>query len=161
MTEYMVITIQKLEQHQIEQVAQLFHDVWHETQAPLQDPRKAKIRDLAFFGNRIAKRVSNTAVAMKHQEVIGFTSWFQGSLNSLFIAKEYRGVGVGSLLYAEAVRQMTHSGATQFELDCVVGNFAARAFYERRGWRIHEELQTEDETPEGRCVTSSWMMVKI
>jgi GNAT superfamily N-acetyltransferase len=161
MTEYMVITIQKLEHHQIEDVAQLFHDAWHETQAPLQDPRKAKIRDLVFFRNRIAKRLLNTSVAMRSGQVIGFASWYQNSLNSLFVAKSYRGVGVGSLLHDEALTQMTHSGATQFELDCVVGNFAARAFYERRGWRVHEELKTEDETPEGRCMTSSWMMVKI
>ena len=75
-------------------VAQLFHDVWHETQAPLQDTRKAAGRDLQFFMARIALRAARTQVAVVHGKIEGFFSWTDNRLDSLFVSRGARSMGI-------------------------------------------------------------------
>lgn len=154
------IAIVLLDPSQIEAAARLFHEVWHETQAQLQDARIARHRDLAFFRNRVSERAARTCVAMVDGRCAGLTSWTGGKLNSLFVDGRLRARGIGGLLCAEAERQMTLGGAQDFWLDCLDGNFAARRFYEARGWRFDSRRIVENLTPDGLCKVSAWKMVK-
>jgi ribosomal protein S18 acetylase RimI-like enzyme len=144
----------------VEEVAELFHRVWHETQAHLQDPRIARHRDLAFFRNRVAERAGRTIIALENGSCAGFSVWTGGHLNSLFVAPELRCRGIGALLCAEVERQMARTGASQFDLDCIEGNWLARRFYERQGWRVEALVTMENETAEGAFGVGVWKMVK-
>lgn len=155
-----MLKYQKLDTTQHEELAKHFHDIWHETQAPLQDPRKAKYRPVEFFRDRVDRRTKSTLVAVSDGRIIGFVCWAGGSLNSLFLKSEYRNQGIGEQLCQLAEREMALTGATKFELDCVFGNHAARRFYEGQGWRVDREDVSIDETPEGRVETRHWIMVK-
>ena len=70
-------------------LARLFHDVWHETQAQLQDPRQARARPLAFFAARIESRLGTTLVATSNGHLTGFVTWTGNMLNSLFVKPEF------------------------------------------------------------------------
>lgn len=151
---------QNFDEGQIEELARFFHNIWHETQAPLQDTRKAKYRPILFFRNRVEQRAKTTLVALADNHIIGSVCWTNGSLNSLFVKVDFRGQGIGERLCQMAELEMALTGATHFELDCIFGNFAARRFYERQGWRVDREDVSIDETPEGEIETRHWMMVK-
>jgi GNAT superfamily N-acetyltransferase len=126
------------------EVAQFFHDVWHETQAPIQPPEKAKYRDVAFFLARVNGR-ANTIAAYNGEQLAGFVSWTDNRLDSLFVHRKYRGHGVGLKLMHHAETAMFEAGHSELVLDCVYGNDAAKRFYERH---------------EGIIFTKLWMLMK-
>jgi ribosomal protein S18 acetylase RimI-like enzyme len=141
------------------QVAQFFHDVWHESQAALQPPEKAKYRDLTFFLKRMNDR-AHTVIAFYGKQIAGFVSWTDHQLNSLFVHRDFRNGGVGLRLLLHAEVQMFAAGQSQLELVCVFGNDAAKRFYERYGWKLDRIVMDEREKPEGAIFTKLWILVK-
>jgi GNAT superfamily N-acetyltransferase len=156
----MKISIGPLDPSHIEDVARLFHRVWHETQAQYQDPRIAGVRDLAFFRRRIGDRAPRTVVALANGQCAGFTCWTGDKLNSLFVDGGFRGTGIGGLLCTEAELQMAKTGFDRFWLHCLERNLGARTFYEGCGWRAAGLEELHDETPVGMIPVVVWRMVK-
>ena len=118
------------------------------------------MRDLDFFRKRVMARAAHTTIVKDEGKLAGFVSWSGVTLCSLFVNREYRSMGVGGILCAEAERQLSSAGAKKINLDCVVGNFAARRFYEKRGWIFERILEGDEDMPEGFVRTKSWLMVK-
>ncbi|MEV4808831.1 GNAT family N-acetyltransferase [Micromonospora avicenniae] len=56
-------------------------------------------------------------------------------VNRLFVAPSARGLGIGALLMAQAVREAQDRGLHPV-LDVVASDFAAAALYERLGWQL-------------------------
>ena len=83
--------IRAMQPNEREAVAQLFHDVWHETQAKLQDARKAAIRGYDFFKGRVDMLEVRTLVAVTEGQIIGFARWTPGHIHSLFVGQSHRG----------------------------------------------------------------------
>jgi GNAT superfamily N-acetyltransferase len=152
--------VRPLQRNKIETVALLFHEIWHETQAPLQHPAVATLRDLRFFRSRIEQRAPRTHVAIIKSQIVGFACWSPGFLNSLFVAADARGTGAGTALCEAAENAIRAQGATSLSLDCVQENWPARHFYEKRGWRFDHLHDDEDLRPEGVAPTQLWRMVK-
>ena len=156
----MALVITPLEPHQVEATAQFFHDVWHETQAPLQDASIAAFRVIGHFRRRVETRAERTLLALHGDRIAGFVTWTDDVLNSLFVDKEFRGQNVGDQLCSEAEKRMRDDGHPLFRLYCVYGNSAARRFYERRGWTLLETIELDIETHEGPRPAAHWVMVK-
>jgi GNAT superfamily N-acetyltransferase len=156
----MEFAITPLAPHQIEETAQFFHDIWHETQAPLQDALIAAFRGIEHFRCRVETRAERTLLAHIGDRLAGFTTWTDDVLNSLYVDMEFRGQNVGDRLCCEAEGRMQDDGRSLLKLYCVNGNFAARKFYERRGWRLLETVDLEIETHAGQRLAAHWMMVK-
>jgi GNAT superfamily N-acetyltransferase len=154
-----MITLRPVDDNNREAVAMLFHDTWHETQAPLQNPLKAKYRGLEFFLERMKGR-AETVAAYDGDRLAGFVSWTGASLNSLFVHPDFRNHNVGLILLQHAEKTMFAAGHAELELDCVAGNTAARRFYEKHGWRLGRIDMHRQEKPEGIVMTELWMMVK-
>jgi GNAT superfamily N-acetyltransferase len=154
------VIIRLMKPEESDEVPRLFHDIWHETQARLQDPRQARARPLAFFRKRIELHAATTLVATSSAVIAGFACWTDGTLNSLFVRDDHRDHGLGEDLCRYVELEMARTGAPQFELDCICGNQAGRRFYERFGWRVSHTETLENETPEGLCQTQAWRMVK-
>ncbi|MDP8997648.1 MAG: GNAT family N-acetyltransferase, partial [Pseudomonadota bacterium] len=77
----------------------------------------------------------------------------------LYIAPQFRSLGLGAKLLAKAEDVMRKSGATELSLDCACKNITGRMFYECNGWRV---LKTT-ELPDGihkDIVIRHWVMVK-
>jgi ribosomal protein S18 acetylase RimI-like enzyme len=152
--------IRPMKQDECDVIKRIFHDVWHETQAQLQDQRKAKLRDIPFFRARIEMPDAKTLVAADGNTVVGFVLWSPGNLHSLFVSAGHRSKGIGENLCAAAVRANNNAGGGPMVLDCVEGNWAARRFYERLGWCVKEIFESKDEIEEGQILTRYWIMVK-
>lgn len=56
-----------------------------------------------------------------------------GSLETLVVAAEHRGRGIGTALLAAARRRFAELGAGRYEIAVVTTNASARRFYERAG----------------------------
>ena len=138
----------------------LHHDTWHETQAPLQDPRIAKYRGLSFFTTRGAERWPRTLVAESQGQLAGFACWTGAHFNSLFLAPGFRSGGIGSALLKASEIKMEKTTPRPFDLYCIFGNDAARRFYERHDWRLSQTVDRIAETPEGPALVKTWIMTK-
>jgi ribosomal protein S18 acetylase RimI-like enzyme len=66
-------------------------------------------------------------------------SWSRGDsvgvVQTLSVAPEHQGAGVGSALLEEVRRQLADQGVSDLELAALVGNADAMRFYERHGFR--------------------------
>lgn len=155
-----MIEIRAMQASEQEAVAQLFHDVWHETQGPLQDLRIAQFRDLTFFRRRLAVRAERTLVAHVGGKLAGFACWTAAHLDSLFATREFRSHGLGTKLLAAAEMEMEKSAPRPFHLTCICGNHSGRRFYERHGWYVASEEQQTEELSDGPAFVPAWMMQK-
>lgn len=152
--------IRAMQPNEREAVAQLFHDVWHETQAKLQDARKAAIRGYDFFKGRVDMLEVRTLVAVTEGQIIGFARWTPGHIHSLFVGQSHRGKGVGESLCDAVVAANHVENGGPLRLDCVEGNWAARRFYERQGWRVTDTIDSIDQVPSGQIVVRHWAMLR-
>ena len=114
-------------------VSALYHVIWHETHAPLQDAQIARSRDLTFFKSRLQLWHKDTLVACLDSGLAGFASWQGPALEALYVTPQFRSSGLGAKLLAAAEDAMRKSGAAELSLDCVCKNIAGRKFYERNG----------------------------
>ena len=153
------IEIAPLNSADLDSVSALYHSIWHETHAPLQDARIARSRDLTFFKSRLQRWQKNTLVACVDSEIAGFASWECPALEALYVSPQYRSSGLGAKLLARAEDAMRKSGASELSLDCVCGNISGRKFYERNGWRVLKTIAVPDGIHKD-IVTQHWLMVK-
>lgn len=86
-------------------------------------------RDSTFFAEHFRDKLPRLRLAERDGEAHGFTLVTDGHLDMLFVAPDRARRGAGRALLADAVA----GGART--LECFRDNRAARAFYERAGWR--------------------------
>jgi GNAT superfamily N-acetyltransferase len=154
------LIIQPMQLFDQEEVARLFHAVWHETHAHLQDPLIAQYRNLAFFQNRIRQRAERTLVARTNGRLAGFSCWTGAHFDSLFVSADARSDGIGAALLFATESRMRETTSGPLDLYCVVGNDSGRRFYERHGWRVVDEKEKPSETPGVTATVSTWVMQK-
>lgn len=104
-----------------------------------------------FIGERLALRDSVIFVAAAFQErteasweAAGFAQLYPSFsslsmsrlwiVNDLYVAKEFRGHGIGRLLLDQAKEHAVRSGASGLTLSTHPGNLAARRLYESAGY---------------------------
>lgn len=121
---------------ELKQIASLYHRIWHETQAPHQHPDIAKFRDVRFMQDRINAFYPNIIIALDELDIVGLVVAKEARLSQLFVDRQQRGKGVGQKLLALAEAKLRAEGAVRITLNCLVGNDAARRFYERNDWRV-------------------------
>ena len=141
-------------------IAELYHRVWHETQAQFMPAKECTQRDLAFFANRMSALVTTTLVSQRDEEIVGFAAWRGDLLGQIFVAKSHRGSHVGARLLDAAENEMKREGTRQAELRCVVGNERARRFYERGGWTRAGEFSEPLADELGTKNVPFWLMTK-
>lgn len=142
----------------VDAIAALYHAVWHETQAPLHPAAVGAARDLAFFRRRVVGYTDPILAAEVDGRIVGFAARRGGYLEALFV--EARKRGVGAVLLAASEEAMRSTGEREATLRCLVGNDAARRFYERRGWRITHEEQLPVDGPGLSVSGRAWVMAK-
>jgi len=141
-------------------IAELYHRVWHETQARFMPAKECVQRDLAYFANRMSALVTTTLVSQQEGEIIGFVAWKGKLLGQIFVAKSHRGSHVGARLLEAAENEMRREGTSHAELRCVVGNEQARCFYERAGWSHAGEFSEPLADELGTRAVPFWLMTK-
>ena len=153
------VVIRPMPGEELNAVSTLYHAIWHETHAPLQDAKIARSRDLTFFKSRLQRWHKDTLVACFDSGLAGFASWHGSALEALYVTPQFRSLGLGAKLLADAEDVMRKSGAAELSLDCICKNIAGRKFYERNGWRIEKSFDLADGIHKD-IITQHWRMVK-
>ena len=89
-----------------------------------------------------AQLEDTTTVALLDDDLRGFALAGGGWLHRLYVLPSAWGAGVGAALHDGALVALRGEGAATASLWCLAGNDRARAFYERRGWRLNGTERT-------------------
>ena len=89
-----------------------------------------------------AQLEDTTTVVLLDDDLRGFALVGGGWLHRLYVLPSAWGAGVGAALHDDALAALREEGAATASLWCLAGNDRARAFYERRGWRLNGEERT-------------------
>jgi ribosomal protein S18 acetylase RimI-like enzyme len=121
---------------EIDLLARLWCDGWHETHAPLSPLELICLRSLASFRDRLQAALPNVYVVGPVGAPLGFCSLKGEELYQLFVSPEAHGSGVAAALIADAEARLVKRGVETAWLACAVGNYRAARFYEKSGWHI-------------------------
>jgi ribosomal protein S18 acetylase RimI-like enzyme len=111
-------------------------------------------RRRAWYGRLLAEGEAFALVARDGGPPVGYAfvevrdgdddTWPYGrrmaELVTLSVAPDSRGGGVGGALMDAVDAELEHRGVRDLEMFVMAGNDRARAFYERRGFRVGEHL---------------------
>jgi GNAT superfamily N-acetyltransferase len=145
---------------EIDHLARLWHDVWHETHAPLQPPELIRLRTLESFRERLQAALPDIRAAGPLGAPVGFHVIKGDELYQLFVSPEARGSGVAVALIADAEAQLAERGVETAWLACAIGNHRAARFYEKSGWRLAGTVVNPAETSSGPFPLDVWRYEK-
>jgi ribosomal protein S18 acetylase RimI-like enzyme len=152
--------VRSAEAAEIDHLARLWYDVWHETHAPLSPPELTRLRTLESFRERLQAALPNIRVAGPLGGPVGFCVLKGEELYQLFVSPEARGSGVAAALIADAEARLAESGVETAWLTCAIGNDRAARFYEKSGWRLAGTVVNPAETSSGPYPVEVWRYEK-
>jgi ribosomal protein S18 acetylase RimI-like enzyme len=119
---------------EVEYLARLWHDGWHESHAPLLPRALTDLRTVASFRERLAEALADIRVVGPRLAPLGFCIVKGDELYQLFVAAEARGSGAAVALIDDGEATLARNGVAVAWLACAIGNDRAARFYEKRGW---------------------------
>jgi GNAT superfamily N-acetyltransferase len=152
--------VRSAEAAEIDHLARLWHEVWHETHAPLSPPELTRLRTLENFRDRLKAAFPNIRVAGPLGGPVGFCALKGEELYQLFLSLKARGSGVAAALIADAETRLAESGVETTWLTCAIGNDRAARFYEKSGWRLAGTVVNPAETSSGPFPVEVWRYEK-
>lgn len=120
---------------EIEPLARLWCDAWHEAHAALVPAPVVAARTPESFAARLREGLGAVRVTGPVGDPTGLCIVAGDELNQLFVAPRARGAGAALALERDARRRLREGGASRAWLVCARGNDRAAAFYERCRWR--------------------------
>jgi ribosomal protein S18 acetylase RimI-like enzyme len=82
-------------------------------------------------------------LAVSGEDILGVIMTKDEWVSDLWIARDHRRQGIGSLLLAHAEREIADRGHRIFRLRVVQSNTQAVEFYRSQGWSVHHEFPHE------------------
>jgi len=155
-----VMQVRSADAAEIDHLARLWYDVWHETHAPLQPPELIRLRTLESFRERLHAALPNIRAAGPLGTPVGFCVIKGDELYQLFVSPEARGSGVAAALIADAEARLAERGVETAWLACAIGNHRAARFYEKSGWRRVGTVINPAETSNGPFALGVWRYEK-
>jgi ribosomal protein S18 acetylase RimI-like enzyme len=153
MTEF---SVRAADATELDQLAQLWFDAWHESHAQLSPAALTRLRTLPSFRERLQAVLPVIRVVGPVGSPVGFCIVRDDELYQLFVAAEARGSGVATALVADAECRLRAAGVRVAWLACAVGNDRAARFYEKCGWQRVRTMTNAAETSEGPFSLEVW-----
>jgi ribosomal protein S18 acetylase RimI-like enzyme len=146
---------------QIDQLARLWYDSWHESHAPLAPPELVSLRTLESFRDRLQAALPDIYVVVDAAGApLGLCVLRGEELYQLFVSAEARGSGVAAALIADAEARLAERGVETTWLSCALGNHRAARFYEKNGWHKAGTFVIPSETSNGPYPVEQWRYEK-
>lgn len=155
------MNVRDAEEAEIEQLARIWHEGWHDAHAQIVPAELTRVRTLESFAERLRAALPNIRVAGPPGEPTGFCIVKDDEVYQLFVSAHARGSGVGCALIADAEARLAEMGAVTVWLACAIGNDRAARFYERRGWHRAATVINQAETPDGVFPLEVWRYEKV
>jgi GNAT superfamily N-acetyltransferase len=145
---------------EIDRLARLWHDVWHQSHASFAPPELIRLRTLASFRDRLEAALPEIYVVGPVGGPLGLCVLRGEELYQLFVAPEAHGSGVAAALIADAEARLAARGVETAWLACAIGNTRAARFYEKSGWRMAGTFVMLSETSNGPFPVDQWRYEK-
>jgi GNAT superfamily N-acetyltransferase len=145
---------------EIDGIARVWFDGWHEAHAHLVPPDLTRLRTLESFAERLHPLLPDIRVIGAPGAPVGFCALKDDELYQLFVSREARGSGAAAALIADAEARLTAAGVSVAWLACAIGNDRAARFYEKSGWRRTATVVYHAETPTGVLPLEVWRYEK-
>ncbi|QIO35770.1 GNAT family N-acetyltransferase [Bradyrhizobium sp. 1(2017)] len=145
---------------EIDHLARLWHDVWHESHATLAPPELVRLRTLSSFRDRLAVMLPDVCVVGPAGAPLGLCAIRGDELYQLFVSSQAHGLGVAAALIADAEARLAARGVELAWLACAVDNHRAARFYEKSGWRMAGQFVMLSETSNGPFPVDQWRFEK-
>ena len=126
--------VRAADQREIDQLAQLWFDGWHEAHAQIVPLALTRLRTLDSFRDRLQAALPQIRVVGPLCSPLGFSVLKGAELYQLFVSAHARGSGVAAALMTDAEARLRASGVDTAWLACAIGNERAARFYEKCGW---------------------------
>lgn len=146
---------------ELDALARLWHDTWHETHAPIMPPALTPLRTLENFRDRLAAAISDIRVSGEPGSPLGFSLIRNDELYQLYLAPEARGTGIAAALLADAEARIKANGHHTAWLACAINNAPAAKFYTKHGWKLIRTERIEVETPGELFPVDIWRFEKL
>jgi GNAT superfamily N-acetyltransferase len=154
------MTIRAAEAAELDALARLWYDAWHETHAPVLPADLTKLRTLESFRDRLHHGLADIRVVGPSGAPIGFCWIRDAELYQLFLSPAARGAGVAAGLVADAEARLRANGVVTAHLGCAIGNDRAARFYEKHGWRRVGTVVEPVDTSSGPYPLAVWRYEK-
>ena len=152
--------VRDAEAGEIDQLARIWFDGWHESHARIVPAELTRLRTLDNFRTRLRDQLSRIRVVGPPGSPAGFAIVKEDELYQLFVSAPSRGTGAAAALVADAEEQLSRSGVTTAWLACAIGNDRAARFYEKCGWRRVGTVINQVETLKGAFALEVWRYEK-
>ena len=152
--------IRDAEQADIEHLARLWYDGWHEAHVDIVPAELTRVRTLDSFRERLQAALPNIRVAGPPGAPRGFSIIKDDELYQIYVSALFRGTGTAAALMTDAEAQLARRGFQTGWLACAVGNIRAARFYEKSGWRRVGTMPYDAETSTGTFPLEVWRYEK-
>jgi len=154
------VNARNAEANEIDHLARVWYDGWHESHAPIVPAGLTKLRTLDSFRDRLQAALPNIRVVGPPLAPLGFAIVKEDELYQLFVAAQARGTGVAATLIADAEACLAANGIQTAWLACAIGNDRAARFYEKNGWSRVGTMMNQAETLAGNFPLEVWRYEK-
>jgi len=144
----------------IDQLAKIWYDGWHDAHAQIVPAELARLRSLESFKPRLEAALRHARVVGQPGSPVGFCITRGAELYQLFVSAQSRGSGVAAALMADAEARLAASGVETAWLACAIGNHRAARFYEKCGWHRVGNMVSHAETADGTFPLEVWRYEK-
>jgi len=146
---------------EVEPLAKLWHDGWHDAHARIVPAELTHFRTLANFRTRVGAALAAVRVTGPIGAPIGFFMLQGSELYQFYVAAQARGSGVAAALMADAEQCLAAGGVDTAWLACAIGNDRAARFYEKCGWHRAGTIVSRLDTPNGILPLEVWRYEKV
>jgi GNAT superfamily N-acetyltransferase len=154
------MTARPAEAADIDPLARIWHEGWHDAHGLLAPAGLVKARTLASFRARMAAALADTFAIGPLDAPAGFFMLKDDELYQFYLARAARGSGIATPLIAAAEAELARRGIATAWLACAIGNNRAARFYEKCGWVNARTQVSRLETESGVFEVKVWRYEK-
>ena len=152
--------VRSADERDLDQLAQVWFDGWHEAHAQIVPPELTRLRTLESFRDRLRAALPDVRVVDASGAPVGFSVLKGDELYQLFVSAQARGSGVAAALIADAELRLRANGVETAWLACAIGNERAARFYQKCGWHRVGTMLNQVETSAGTFPLDVWRYEK-